>query len=139
MREGRLCKKRNTKQEFTTADSPEYSNVAERGLLIIESVALAAKIYASDLCPGFSVPSGSSLWAEGMIWAGDAYNCTATVANAGHRSPHEMFYREPSKTSPISFLKPGYCKCKRMNNMDIKVREYFYLSSGSNHPSELDD
>ena len=28
---GKLCRERNIKQEFTTADSPEYNGVAERG------------------------------------------------------------------------------------------------------------
>ena len=41
---GQLCRERNIKQEFTTADSPEYNGVAERGLAMIESAALAARI-----------------------------------------------------------------------------------------------
>ena len=44
---GQLCRERNIKQEFTTADSPEYNGVAERGLAMIESAALAARIQAS--------------------------------------------------------------------------------------------
>ena len=28
---GKLCRDRNIEQEFTTADSPEYNSVAERG------------------------------------------------------------------------------------------------------------
>ena len=39
---GKLCRERNIKQEFTTVDSPEYNGVAERGLAMIESAALAA-------------------------------------------------------------------------------------------------
>ena len=41
---GQLCWERNMKQEITTADSPEYNGVAERGLAMIESAALAARI-----------------------------------------------------------------------------------------------
>ena len=41
---GKLCRERNIKQEFTTADSPEYNGVTERGLAMIESAALAARI-----------------------------------------------------------------------------------------------
>ena len=55
---GKLCRERNIKQEFTTADSPEYNGVAERGLALIESAALAARIKASELFPGFNVPEG---------------------------------------------------------------------------------
>ena len=32
-----LCREKNIKQEFTTADSPEHNGVAERGLAKIES------------------------------------------------------------------------------------------------------
>ena len=40
---GKLCRERKIKHEFTTADSPEYNGVAERGLIMIESAALAAR------------------------------------------------------------------------------------------------
>ena len=123
---GQLCRERNIKQEFTTADSPEYNNgVAERGLAMIESAALAVRIQASELFSGFDIPEKPSLWAEAMRWACDAYNRTATVANPGNRSPHGMFYGEIPQNSPIPFLKPGYCKYKRMNKMDPKARECF--------------
>ena len=36
---GKLCRERKRKQEFTTADSPAYNGVAERGLVMIESTA----------------------------------------------------------------------------------------------------
>ena len=89
---GKLCHGRNIKQEFKTVDSPEYNGVAERGLAMIKSAALPARIQATELFPGFNVPEGPSLWAEAMSWACDAYNRTATVANPENRSPNEMFY-----------------------------------------------
>ena len=52
---GGLCWERNIKQELTTADSPEYNGVAERGLAMIESAVLAARIQASKLFPGFYI------------------------------------------------------------------------------------
>ena len=103
---------------------------------MIESAALAARIQGSELLHEYSVPEGPSLWAEAMNWACDAYNRTATVANPGSRSPYEMFYGNPPQTSPIPFLKPGFCKYKRMNKMDPKARECFYLGPARNHPSE---
>ena len=82
---------------------------------MIESAALAARIQASELFPGFDIPEISSLRAEAMSWACDAYNRTATVvANPGNPSPYHMFYGEILQNSPIPFLKPGHCKYKRM-------------------------
>ena len=40
---GKICRERNIKQEFTTADRPEYNDVAERGLATIDCAALAAR------------------------------------------------------------------------------------------------
>ena len=51
-------------------------------------------------------------------------------------SPYEMFYGEPSQTSPIPFLKPGLCKYKRMHKMNPKARECFSLSPARNPQSE---
>ena len=74
---------------------------------MIKSAALAARIQASELFPGFDFPEKPSVWAQTMSWACEAYNRTATVANSGNRSPHEMFYEEIPQNSPIPFLKPG--------------------------------
>ena len=103
---------------------------------MIESAALAARTQASELFPGYSIPEGASLWAEAINWACDAYNRTATVANSGNRSPHEMFYGVTPQSSPIPFLKPGFCKSKRTNKMNPKAGECFYLGPTRNHPSE---
>ena len=104
---------------------------------MIESAALAARVQASELFPVFNVPEDSSLWAEAMNWACDAYNRTATtVGNFWNRPSYEMFHGQPSQTSPILFLKLGFYKYKRFNEMDPKARDYFYLSPARNHPSE---
>ena len=55
--------------------------MVERELVVKESAALAARIQASELFPGCSVPAESSLWAKVVEdWACDAYSRTATVA-----------------------------------------------------------
>ena len=71
-----------------------------------------------------------------MNLACDTYNHAPTVGNSRNRVPYEIFYGEPSQTSPIPFLNPGFCKYKRMNKMDPKARECFYLSPARNHLSE---
>ena len=133
---GKLCRERKIKQEFTAADNPKYNGVAERGLVTIESAALAARIQASEWFPGYSILEGLSLRAEAMNWVCDAYNRTASEANSGNRSPHEMSYGETPQSSPIHFLKAGFCKFKRTNKMDPKAGECFYLGPARNHPSE---
>ena len=58
---GKLCRERKIKQDFTTAASPECNGVAEGGLAMIESAALAVRIQASELFPGYSFPERPSL------------------------------------------------------------------------------
>ena len=47
-----------------------------------------------------------------------------------------MFYGVTPQSSPIPFLKPGFCKFKRTNKMDPKARECFYLGPARNYPSK---
>ena len=131
---GKLCRERKTKQVFTTAESPEYNGIAERGLAMIEPAALAARIEASELFPGYSIPEGALLWAEAMNWACYVYNRTATVANSGNRSPHETYYEVTPQSSPIPFAKPGFCTFKCTNKMDPKAKECFYLGPPQKSP-----
>ena len=88
-----VCRKRGIKQEFTPADSPKYNDVAERALVLISDTALTARIQAQVLCPG--APFYPSLWAEAVSWACNAPIHTATKANAGNKSPYEMWYGSP--------------------------------------------
>ena len=92
-----FCREGNKTQEFTTADSPEYNGVAERGLATIESAALALRIF-----PGFDSPERSSLWAEAMRWTCDAYNRTATVANP--KTVHRMRCFTDTFHRPVRYL-----------------------------------
>ena len=87
---GDLCRSRCIKQEFTTADSPQYKGVAERALGLIETVAMAGRIQARELCPSAQLPTSESLWAEASHWTCDPLNRTATSGNPANESPHEM-------------------------------------------------
>ena len=52
------------KQEFTTADGPQFNGVAERALDLIEMAAMAGRIQARELFPGAQLPATESLWVE---------------------------------------------------------------------------
>ena len=103
---------------------------------MIESAALAARTQTSQLFQRFHIPENPSLLAEAMSQACDAYNRTATVANPVNLLPHEMLYGEIPYTNLIPFLKPGYCKYKRMKNMNPKARKCFYLCPPIDNPRE---
>ena len=133
---GDLCRSRWTKQEFTTADSPQFNGVAERALGLIETTAMAGRIQARELFPGAKLPATESLWAEATHWACDALNRTATSANPANKSPYEMWCGKPPPVVLLPFLKPGYCKVKRKNKSQPKAQECFYLDHAANLPRD---
>ena len=94
---GDLCRSRGIKQEFTTADSPQFNGVAERALGLIETAAMAGRIQARELFPGAQLPATESLWAEASHWACDALNRAATSANPANKSPYEIWYGNPPR------------------------------------------
>ena len=61
---GDLCRSRCIKQEFTTADSPQFNGVAERALGLIETTAMAGRTQAREHFAGAQLPGTESLWAE---------------------------------------------------------------------------
>ena len=133
---GALCTTEKTRQEFTTADSPQYNGVAERQIAIIEAGGLAARIQAAAKYPTSFFPLGESLWAEQAHWACHALNCTVTSANPGFKSTHEMWFGSPPTSSPFPFLKLGFRSVKRQNKLQPKAVRCWYLGPASNYPRD---
>ena len=101
-----LCRERGIRQEFTTATSPQFNGVAERGIAMIESTGKAAFIQTKCMFSGMGIPLSDSLWAAQAYWACNALTFTATKANPKCKSPYEMWYgRTPP--SPFPFLSLG--------------------------------
>ena len=92
-----LCRSRGIKQEFTTADSPQFNGIAKRALGLIETAAMAGRIQAHELFHGAQLPATESLWAEASHWACDALNRAATSANPANKSPYEIWYGNPPR------------------------------------------
>ena len=76
-----LCRERGIRQAFTTANSPQFNGVAERGIAMIESTGKAALFQAKCMFSGMGIPLSDSLWAAQAYWACNALNFTATKAN----------------------------------------------------------
>ena len=58
-----LCRERGIRQEFTTANSPQFNGVAEKGIAMIESTGKAALVQAKCMFSGMGIPLSYSLWA----------------------------------------------------------------------------
>ena len=123
---GDLCRSRDIKQEFTTADSPQFNGVAGRALDLIETAAIGRRIQARELFPGAQLPATESLCAEASHWTCDPLNHTATSDNPADKSPYEMWYGNPPAVVLLIFLKSAYCKVKRKHKSQAKAQECSY-------------
>ena len=61
---GDLRRSGGIKLEFTTADSPQFNEIAEHALGLNETAAMAGRIHARELFPCAQSPATASLWAE---------------------------------------------------------------------------
>ena len=57
---GNLRRSRGIKQEFTTADSPQFNGVAQRALGLIETAVMAGRIQIRERFPGAQLPATES-------------------------------------------------------------------------------
>ena len=120
---------------FTTANSPQFNGVVERGIAMIESTGKAALIQAKCMFSGMGIPLSDSLWAAQAYWAYNALNFTATKANAKCKFLYEMWFgRTPP--SPFPFLKPGFVNRKRTNKLEPQAVPCFYVGPSPNRPRD---
>ena len=130
-----LCREQGIRQEFTTADSPQFNGAAERGIAMIESAGKAAIIQAGLNFRGMGIPFGNSLWGAQAYWACHALNSTATTSNSRFMAPYEMWYGKVPP-SPFPFLKPRFVKRKRGNKLKPKAVPCFYIGPSPNRPRD---
>ena len=125
---GEVSKQDCIKREFTNANSAKQNGVVDRALGIIQNAALAACIQAPIIFPLVQLPPTESLWVEAVHWSCDALDHTATTANLGNKSPHEMWHGTAVPASPHPFLRPAYCRWNRPSKSSPRVENCFYLS-----------
>ena len=90
---------------------------------------------APRLFPDTQLPAGTGMWAEACVWACDAFNKSATTANPGNTSSHELFLGSLPPLTLLPFMKPGYCRVRRVNKAVPKAEPCF-LNGGRNHPRD---
>ena len=121
-----LCRERGIRQEFTTANSPQFNGVAERGTAMIESTGKAALIQAKCMFSGMGIPLSDSLWSA------QAFGPVTPSANLLTRCGIVELHRV---RSPF-FLKPGLVKRKRTNKLEPQAVPCFYVGPSPNRPRD---
>ena len=85
---------------------------------------------------GVRDPDGSSLWMESVLWASEGFNRSATTANSGMLSPHEVFFGSRPPMVILPFCKPAYHRVTRQSKLDCQARPCYFLDFGYNHGSD---
>ncbi|CAB1102071.1 unnamed protein product [Ectocarpus sp. CCAP 1310/34] len=137
----RFCDDNGIGVEFTPPGVPQYNGVVESAIWRIMKAGMAARrsagrVFDVDFAsiPGLD-ERGDRLWMESAKWAADALNQSATKANPGRRSPHEMFTGEQGPFRVLPFFQPGFMREDRRTKLDDQATLCYYLNGGDNHPS----
>ncbi|CAB1110849.1 unnamed protein product [Ectocarpus sp. CCAP 1310/34] len=120
----RFCDDHDIGVEFTPPGVPQYNVVVESAIWRIMKAGMAARrsagrVFNVDFAsiPGLD-ERGDRLWMESAKWAADALNQSATKANPGRRSPHEMFTGEQGPFRVLPFFQPGFMREDRRTKLD---------------------
>ena len=138
------CNGLQIRRELTAPYTPQQNGPVENGLSRAIKAGHAARIEVNRLFPdvhldqlkGVRDPDGTSLWMESVLWASESFNRSATTANSGMLSPHEIFFGSRPPMTLLPFCKPAYHRIPRQNKMDRQARPSFFLNFGYNHGSD---
>ena len=78
--------------------------------------------------------NGNRVWLEGALWAFDCFNRSATEANTGWRSSHEVLFRRLPDLQVIPFFHPGMMREDWSSKSDAQAVKCFSLN-GHKHSS----
>ncbi|CAB1102832.1 unnamed protein product [Ectocarpus sp. CCAP 1310/34] len=127
--------------EFTPPGVPQYNGVVQSAIWRIMKAGMAARRSAARVLnvdyasiPGLD-PRGDRLWLVSAKWAADAFNQSATKANPGRRSPHELFTGQQGPFRVLPFFQLSYMREDRRTKLDDQATLCYYLNGGDNPPS----
>ncbi|CAB1102027.1 unnamed protein product [Ectocarpus sp. CCAP 1310/34] len=120
----RFCDDNRIGVEFTPPSTPKNNGVLESAIWRVMKVDMAARrsagrVFDVDLAsiPGLG-QRGDRLWMESAKWAADALNHSATKADSGRCSPHEMFTGGQKPFRVLPFFQLGFMREDRRTKLD---------------------
>ena len=73
------------------------------------------------------------LWMKSLLWVSECSNRSATAANDGSLSPHEIFYENRPPLPLLPFFQPAYHRVLRQRKSDPRARLCYSLNFDYNH------
>ena len=135
------CNSLQIRRELTAPYTPQQNGPVESGLSSVIKARHAARIEVNRLfsdvhlerLKGVRDPDASRLWIESVLWASEGFNRSATTANSGMLSPHEVFFGDRPTMPVLPFCKPAYHRIPRQSKLDRQARLCFFFIFGYNH------
>ena len=97
-----FCNNLGIRRELTAPYTPQQNGPVESALWRAFKAGHAARLGVSKNCSDIRVnevkgstdAAATSLWMGSLLWASECFNRSATAANDGWLSPHEVFYED---------------------------------------------
>ena len=136
------CDSAGIRREYTAPGKPQQNAIVKSAIWRAMKGGHAARLEIGRLFPDvdlgkipFVGANSNRLWLEAALWASDCFNRSATKANTGWRSPHEVFFGRLPDPPVIPFFHPGMMRVDRSTKSDAQAVKCFYLNNGHNHSS----
>ena len=136
-----FCNNLGIRRELTAPYTPQQNGPVESALWRAFKAGHAARLGISNIYPDIRVnevrgstdAAATSLWMESLLWASECFNRSATAANDGWLSPHEIFYGNRPLLPLLPFFQPAYHRVPRQHKSDPRARLCYFLNFGYNH------
>ena len=120
------CNDIEIRHVLTAPYTLQQNDPVRRGLSTALKVGHAAQIELNKLFPDIHLellkevqnPNGTSFWLKLVLWACEGLNCSATTANSGMLSAHEVLYGGLPPMLVLPFCKPAYHRVSRRRKME---------------------
>ena len=136
-----FCNNLGIRRELTAPYTPQQNGPVESALWRAFKAGHAARLGISKIYPDIRVnevrgstdAAATTLWMESLLWASECFNRSATAANDGWLSPHEIFYGNRPPLPLLPFFQPAYHRVPRQRKSDARARPCYFLNFGYNH------
>ena len=113
------CNTLGIRRELTAPYTPQQNGPVESALWRAFKARYAARLGVSKIYPdirvnevkGFTDAAATSLWMDSLLWASECFNRSATAANDGWLSPHDIFYGNRPPLPLLRFFSRPTTEC----------------------------
>ena len=135
------CNNLGIRRELTAPYTPQQNGPVESALWRAFNADHAARLEVSNIYPdirlnevvGSTDVAATSLWMQSLLWASEWFKRSASAANDGWLSPHEIFYGNRPPLLLLLFFHPAYHRVHRQRKSDPRVHLCYFLNFGYNH------